>query len=149
MVQYEGYTLDQLEAAAGGGAKRRWKRTRRKFSRMKDDPWSALAGALTGGLLGGMAMGGAGSLAGAAMGASSKTEGGGQTEAPPTMDTETTLLGNSVDGGSGGGTFNEEEEKEKRAKVNKAKLGTRGLRIPLASTQSTTTNTAATTGVQI
>lgn len=131
MIQYEGYTLEQLEVAAGGGAKRRFKRIKSKLS-------GTLIGTALGGITGG--------LLGFAK--DSSEDGGGATEVPEEAST-TTQLGTTLEGPSGG-TFDEDEEARKRAAVNKAKLGTRGLRIPLASDASTTTsNTAAGTGVQI
>ena len=96
-------------------------------------------------------MGPIGSMAGTAVGASMGSEvGGDQTEdpgAPPDLGSTligTTGLGNVTGGGA---TFDEEEEKEKNA-IKKKKLGARGLRIPLTSTQSNTTSNV-TGGVQI
>ena len=43
----------------------------------------------------------------------------------------------------------EESEKDKTKTVDKAKMGTRGLQIPLESTSSNTTPTAASTGITI
>ena len=62
--------------------------------------------------------------------------GGGQTATPPPMIT-TTSIGSALDAAQP--TF--EEDKDKTSMIDKKKLGTRGLQIPLAN--PTTTNTAA------
>ncbi len=93
MVEYEGYTLVELEASAGGG----------------------------GGKVG-----------------------GGQTYTPPPINT-TSSIGNQLDAQAT--TFEEETGKEKA--VDKAKLGTRGLQIPLAAATSTTNTSTPSGGVQV
>ena len=72
--------------------------------------------------------------------------GGGQTMAPPPLPVNT--VGNTIDDVV---TKTAEEEDAKVDAVDKKKLGTRGLQIPLAAESSTTipTTTAAGAGVQV
>ncbi len=69
--------------------------------------------------------------------------GGDQVYVPPPIKTNTSV-GSQLDAEA-----KTVEEEDKTSAVDKAKLGTRGLQIPLASTNSTTTTpTAATAGIQ-
>ena len=68
--------------------------------------------------------------------------GGGQTYTPPPINT-TSSVGNQLDAQAT--TFEEDTGKEKA--VDKAKLGTRGLQIPLAAATSTTATPSG--GVQV
>jgi len=67
--------------------------------------------------------------------------GGGQTYTPPPIKTSTSI-GNQLEAGA-----KTLEEEDKSSAVDKAKLGTRGLQIPLAATKSTPAS-AANTGIQ-
>ena len=60
--------------------------------------------------------------------------------------TTTSSIGNKLS--AQGSTFNEGAV-DKEKSVDKKKLGTRGLQIPMAATQSNTKSTPATTGVQL
>ena len=93
MIDYDGYTYDEVCEAAGGGG------------------------------------GG---------------KGGGQQQQTPDPIQTTTSIGNQLTNTDA--TFEAGDEEKKRAGVDKKKLGTRGLQIPLATPKS---NTAATTGVQL
>jgi hypothetical protein len=73
-------------------------------------------------------------------------KGGDQVETPQSMRTETSV-GNKLD--AVGSTYNPDEEENKRGAVNRKRLGTRGLQIPLTTTESTTTSTPSTTGIQL
>ena len=93
MIDYDGYTYDEVCEAAGGGG--------------------------------------------------GKGGGGSQVQAPDPIHT-TTSIGNQLTNTDT--TFEAGDTEKKRAGVDKKKLGTRGLQIPLATP---TSNTAATTGVQL
>jgi len=70
--------------------------------------------------------------------------GGGATMAPPPAPVNT--IGNGIDDVV---TKTAVEEDVKVDAIDKKKLGTRGLQIPLTADNSTATPTAATTGVQL
>lgn len=71
--------------------------------------------------------------------------GGGQVATPPPINT-TTSVGSQLDAPAE--TF--DEDTEKLSKIEKKKMGTRGLQIPLTNTATTATAPSAyTTGVSI
>ena len=72
--------------------------------------------------------------------------GGDKVETPASMTTSTSV-GNKLD--AVGKTYNPDEEESKRKAVNKKRLGTRGLQIPMTAPDSTTTSTPSTTGIQL
>ena len=71
--------------------------------------------------------------------------GGGQTYTPRPMNT-TTSVGNLLDAKAE--TYSD-KDKKKADTIDKKKLGTRGLQIPLVAKKSTTVASPSTTGVQI
>ncbi len=166
-IEYEGYTLEELEAAAGGGGGGGSKNSKDWRSSVGSIVAPGVEGAysMTEKVLNGESLDSQDFLDQGrdvlVPGSRDATDtlmnivGGEEVETPKNPNTTTNIGGNTAPGGDIP-TFDEEEEKKK--KVSKARKGTRGLQIPktkkatvplVAEGTAPVTTTAAKSGVQI